>query len=120
MGVDVIMVGARDDVVPFRDFLFKGLALLAIVLQRVVAQRKVQRWLRRGGEANNSSSQFYRIARLIVADLGGSFAHRARGIRIVFDDLFRAHERGAIEEIGPEVTGFDRGRKDAKRRELLS
>ena len=120
MGEDVVMVGASDDIVPLGDFLFEGLALLAIVLQRVVAQRKVHRWLGRGGETDNSSSQLYRIARLIVAGLGGIFAHGAGGFRIVFDDLFRAHKGSAVEKVGPEITGFDRCRKDAERRELLS
>ena len=56
-GRHVVMVGAGDDVVPFGDFLFEGLGLLAIMLQRVVTQGKVHRRRRRGGEADDDGSQ---------------------------------------------------------------
>jgi hypothetical protein len=111
--------GASDQVVPFGDFLVEGLGLLAVMLQRVAAQGEVHRWLRRAGEAHYGGSQFHRIARLMVADLGGNFAHGPGGLRVVFDGLFRAQERGTGEEVGAELTGFNRGRKDAERRELL-
>lgn len=65
-----VVVGASDHVVPFGDFLVEGLGLLAVMLQRVSAQGEVHRWLRRAGEVHNGRSQFYRIARLMVADLG--------------------------------------------------
>jgi hypothetical protein len=38
MGDRVVVVGARDDVVPFSDFLVEGLDLVAVILQRVSAQ----------------------------------------------------------------------------------
>ena len=119
-GRHVVMVGAGDDVVPFGDFLFEGLGLLAIMLQRVVTQGKVHRRRRRGGEADDGGSQLHRIARLIVADLGGDFAHSASRLRVISNDLFRAQEGGAVQEVGAEITGFDRGRKDAKRCEFPS
>ena len=34
---NVVMVGTRDDVVPFGDFLVEGLGLVPVILQRVGA-----------------------------------------------------------------------------------
>ena len=47
----------------------------------------------------------------MVADLGRNFAHGPAGLRVVFDGLFRAQERGTGEEVGAEISGFNRGAK---------